>query len=180
MSFYSYIRNIILFGAAVILIGCGTSINQNFFRLGLEQELPLKKLDNYWLSNYHLSDDAEAKFRIPGAGNLLIAEYSQTDYEYADTTEKIFKIYPDLVYRIYTDLPIELSPDSLDIAGKSICHLVGRFDLRDYLKIYRCGEGYLVIDTVKGSRIKVRLSGTYYNTAGDSLVFRGSISAKRK
>jgi len=160
---------------------CGKGyFRSDFFMITEKSVEKLRPVENYYLEDTHLIDDVERRFQIAGAGNLLIASYIHPDPEVLDTALRIFEFTPDLEYRLYIDLPVELEVDSLDIAGKSICFIVGQYELRDYLKTFRCGEGYLAIDSIKKQKLFTRLNGIYYNSAGDSLLFRGKITAPGK
>lgn len=166
---------------AVMTISCGRGYFKSDFYLITDRAVEkLRPVDNYYLPETHLVDDPAQRFQIAGAGNLLVASYLRPDPETVDTTMHIVEVRPDLKYRIYTDLPVDLKNDSLDIAGKSLCFLVGQYEVANYLKTYRCGEGFLIIDSVGKDKLYSRLSGLYYNTGGDSLFFRGSITAIRR
>ncbi len=166
---------------AVLIISCGGKYLKSDFYLITDRAVEqLRRIEDYYLADTHLVDDPAQRFQIAGAGNLLIASYVRPDPETIDTALHVIEVQPNLEYRIYTDLPVDLRIDSLDIAGKSLCFMVGQYELADYLKTYRCGEGYLTIDSIRKGMLYTRLSGLYYNTAGDSLYFRGNIVARQR
>ncbi|GEM_PF-2104604 len=177
------IKKEIPFFAVIFILLCSCSgkvYHSDFFLITEQKPEKIRSGEHRIFSNYQLSENPERQFRSAGTGNLLAATYSRIDLSRVDTALSFIQMSPELGYRLYAELPAEMKPESLDIAGKSLCHLVGRYDSPDYLKIYRCGEGYLVIDTLKSNKAIMRLKGSYYNSAGDSLKFSGRIAAKRE
>jgi hypothetical protein len=117
---------------------------------------------------------------MSGRGNVLVTDQSSKDPGGEEIGTGLIKVVRETTYRIYVALPEDIVEDSINITDQSICRVIGLYDLEDDLKHYVCDEGYVKIDSVKSSRFHAYLSGRYYNTRRDSLIFEGDLSVKRR
>ncbi|MCX6826685.1 MAG: hypothetical protein NTV06_05390 [candidate division Zixibacteria bacterium] len=145
---------------------------------GVVREAQIKT--SYYMDGYRISDKPEEILLASGQGTIMITEQILSDQAQGTLSAEIFKIEPEINYRIAVSLPEKVSRDSLNINGRSLCQLIGRFNLPDSLKMYYCHQGYILIDSVKATQFFAILSGKYFNSKNDSLEFSGQFWIKKK
>lgn len=150
------------------------------YQIGEESRLRLDYIDSYWLENFTLSLSSDTDPLMPGEGNVLICNQRRTDPDRGEIQTGLIKAVGEINYRIYVALPQNITTGSLDLQKKSICRIIGMYELDDRIKHYDCREGYLKIDTVKTSRFHAQMYGKYFNYKNDSLVFEGDLNVKRR
>ena len=164
----------------VISISCRSRLKPVVYEIRGESRHQLSTRNSYYMENYRLVDTTAGNPLKAGSGNLLVAELIIAPPDRKEISTGLIKAVGEMEYRVYIALPAEISPDSLDIAGQSVCRIIGLYELTDSLTHYVCAEGYLKIDTVKSSRFHAILSGKYHNVMDDSLRIDGDLSVTRK
>jgi hypothetical protein len=150
------------------------------YQVGEESRTKLEYVDSYWMDNFTLSQVETGDPLMPGEGKILICNQKRYDPDLAEIETGLFKATGEINYRIYVDLPENITTGSLNLKNKSICRIIGLYELDDRLKNYECREGYLKIDTVKSNRFHAQLYGKYFNYKNDSLVFDGDMNVVHK
>jgi hypothetical protein len=163
-----------------VLTGCQSRLAQNIYEIRFESKVPLKTERSYYLSNAILKDRPDSEPIAAGKGNILVAHLKAPEPKRDEYNLGFMKAVAEIEYRIFAEIPSPIMAESLNIADKSICRLIGLFDLNDNLKRYYCRDGYLLIDSVKSSKFYARIHGAYYNFQNDSLVIDGNLVVKKK
>ncbi len=159
---------------------CRHRLRPQLYQIENNSRIRLEQSDCYYSTGFRLSDKPDSIAFIPGVGNLLITNQTLTDTAQVYFPAGIMSVDKKITYRIYIDLPEKLTQDSLDITDRSICHIIGQYELDEKLKMYYCRRGYLLIDSLKRSGFYGILSAQYQNRQGDTLVFEGNMKVKRK
>jgi hypothetical protein len=154
--------------------------NLRFYVTRGESRQLSKPEGSYYLENYVISSRPQDNLLALGDGKVLITNQSVPDPEQKELQAGWILTQGSLTYRIAATLPQTIVRDSLNLAGRSICQIIGQFNLPDSLRIYNCREGYLLVDSVKSSKFFAILSGKYYNVNNDSLIFSGQLKVKKK
>lgn len=164
----------------MLLASCGQRLGPVLYQIRGEARQGLIPESSYSRDGFTLTDTYDANPLRPGRGKILVTNQIATDIDRADINIGLIKAVGEICYRIYVILPEEIVKDSLGIADRSICRIIGMYELADSLRHYVCRDGYLKIDTVKSSRFHAWFSGSYYNVNNDSLIFNGDLNVKRK
>jgi hypothetical protein len=159
---------------------CRNRLQPQLYYLEQDSRVKLTKSDCYYVEGMQLSNSPDSMDMISGAGNLLITNQDFYDSSQVYFPGAILSVDRKLTYRIFINLPAQLSHDSLDIADHSVCRIIGLYELDDAIKMYHCREGYLLIDSVRRSSFYGDLSAVYFNNQGDSLKFTGDMKVRRK
>jgi hypothetical protein len=170
----------IALGIFLILLSCRSRLRPKMFQVEENSRLKLDYVDSYWMDNFALSLSAEADPLSPGVGKVLISNQRRANPDRGEIETGLISAVAEINYRIYIDLPQNITTGSMDLKNKSICRLIGMFELDDRIKHYECREGFLKIDTVKSSRFHAQMYGKYFNYKNDSLVFEGDLNVKQK
>jgi hypothetical protein len=171
---------LVIIGVLAVIMSCHSRLKPRLYQVGEESRLRLEYVDSYWLDNFTLSRAEEGDPLIPGEGKVLICNQKRTDPNQAEIETGLLTAVGEINYRIYVDLPDKITTGSLNLKNKSICRIIGMYEIDDRVKHYECREGYLKIDTVKTNRFHAQLYGKYFNYKNDSLVFDGDLNVKEK
>lgn len=163
-----------------ILISCRSRLKPNMYQIEENSRLKLDYIDSYYLENFTISLSEKSEPLIPAEGKVLISNQKRIDPDNIEIETGLMSALGEINYRIYVALPKNITTGKLDLKNKSICRIIGMYDLENRLKHYECREGYLKIDTVKSSRFHAYLYGKYFNYKNDSLVFDGDLNVKEK
>lgn len=173
----------LIFAAIVILVlvsSCRHRLRPILYKVEGGDRLTLDLENCYYMDGFTLSSVFRANPLTPGRGKVLVTNHSIKDPGREEIRIGLIKAVGEIMYRIYVALPEDIAEDSINIAGKSVCYIIGLYDLDDNIKHYLCNEGYLKIDSVRSSRFHAFLSGKYYNIEKDSLIFEGDLNVKRR
>ncbi|UCD17217.1 MAG: hypothetical protein JSV44_12320 [Candidatus Zixiibacteriota bacterium] len=162
------------------LIACGHRLKPKLYQVHDNRGILLKNIDSYYLDGFRLSRNLDSAAIIKGNGNILVANYIGPDSGQIFIAAKVISVDQTVKYRLYVELPSAIKQDSIDIEDKSICHIIGRYDLEERLRQYECCLGYLLVDSVKKSSFYGILAATYVNPMNDTLKFKGDLKALRK
>ncbi len=175
------IKTIILIGFVFILaLSCKSRLQPRLYQVGESISFLLKEVESFYRPGYILTDEPQTSYIRPGDGTVLVAKRIGPSAGELQTLGKVFTVEEKTAYQIMVELPTSIRRDSLDLRGRSICRLEGRFDVDEQLRIYRCMQGFMVIDTVWTSSFRGRLSGIYVNPENDTLIFEGDLKARRR
>jgi hypothetical protein len=175
------IRTIVIFLFSILIISsCQSKYHLHFYKIDEQSRQELVPENCSYLANYRIASPLTSTIIAPGRGNLLITNQSGIDPRQKELTVDFFKTESKINYRLYANLPEIIQKDSLNMAGNSICWIIGNYDLPDSLKIYQCREGYLLIDSVKSQKFFAALHAKYFNISGDSLIFFGAMRPKKQ
>ena len=162
------------------LFSCKNRLKPRLYQISESKQFLLKETDSYYRHGFVLTDNPELSYIEPGDGTVLITRRVGPPGDEIKTLGKIFTVEAKTSYQILVGLPLRLDRDSLDLKGRSICRLEGQFNLDEGLRLYRCTEGYIALDSVWASSFRARLSGIYVNSENDTLVFDGDLKAGRR
>lgn len=175
------VRTFILIGLVPLLIlSCKNRLQPRLFQVSESKPYLLKEVETFYRSGYVLTDESRLSYIRPGDGLVLVAKRIGPPAGEIRTLGKVFTVEEKTAYQILVGLPTIIQKDSFDITERSLCRLEGRFDIEEHLRLYRCIEGFLAIDTVWTSSFRARLSGTYVNGENDTLLFEGDLKAARR
>ncbi|SYZ74723.1 hypothetical protein TRIP_C90351 [Candidatus Zixiibacteriota bacterium] len=161
-------------------ISCNTKYKLHFYKIDPGKKLELQNEKTYFLKGYVLAKAGSENIITAGRGTMLITDQSMTDPEMEDIPSGLLTTSGKINFRIFAQLPADLKNDSLNLAGNSICQIVGQYNRAESLKIFDCTEGFILIDSVKSNKFFASLSGKYFNIEKDSLVFQGEMKPREK
>lgn len=172
----------ILFGllATLCLTSCKNRLQPRLYQEVESKKLFLPEIDTYYKSGFVMGNDPDLSYMQTGRGTVMIVERQGPTESEIKIFRNIFSVNEKLSYKFIFDLPFELNVDSIPLAGKSICRLIGRYELEEKQRIYECVSGDIVIDTVWNTALRARVNGVYVNAADDSLKFSGDVKARRR
>lgn len=176
-------KTIILFLLTVLVafsISCRTRLRPKLYIINETLKQPLDLKQSYYLNNFSLKTTPGGSPLVSGSANVLVSNQSMTNPGDDIIETGLIKAVKEISYRLYVELPADIKVDSLNIMDKSICRIIGNYEVENQIKHYVCREGYLAIDTVKSSRFFARMYGKYFNSANDSLIFEGTLNVKQK
>nr|MBN2276572.1 hypothetical protein [candidate division Zixibacteria bacterium] len=163
-----------------LMAACRHGLKPVVYRVMNNERRSLGTEDTYYLSRFEMTDRKAANPIQPGRGNVLVTNQSYVNPDAEELNTGLILAVSEINYRIYISLPDQIQAESLDIASRSICRIIGLYDLPDSLRHYECIEGFLKIDTVKSSRFHARVAGIYLNPVNDTLSFDGDLNASRR
>ncbi|PKK82238.1 MAG: hypothetical protein CVT49_14790 [candidate division Zixibacteria bacterium HGW-Zixibacteria-1] len=163
-----------------VAISCRTRLKPILFELDGENRVTLNQKETWYQVGYDLYNTATGNPLVKGDGIILVSSQYARHPERNEIQTGLFKSAGEIEYRLFIPLLFINEGDSLDIGGKSVCRLIGLYEMADSLKHYDCRQGYLKIDTVKSSRFSAYMSGKYFNSENDSLVLEGRLNAVKK
>jgi hypothetical protein len=172
----------IIFLSLILLFatGCHPKYYTHFFRTdeGINRELMAE--ESYYVEGFRISEQPLENLIVPGSGNVLVTNQSMAVPGAKELMTEFLTVKERMTFRLAADIPGEIKKDSLNIKDQSICQIIGLFNLPDSLRLYRCREGYLLIDSVKSSKFFATISARYFNINSDSLSFSGSLWIKKR
>lgn len=174
------LRLILCFMIILTLIGCRSRFAPKFYKIDGKGQKLLNKTDVYFLEQMTLADPSETAPIKPGNGNVLIIGHADVDPELQEIDAGLITAVGEIEYRIYVDLPPTITVDSADIVDRSVCRLIGLYNLPEEQRRYTCHEGFMVIDTVRSRLTCGYLYGHYININNDTLSFEGRFRARLK
>ncbi len=164
----------------LLMFSCKNRLKPRLYQIDESKQFPLKETDSYYRHGFILSDNAELSYIAPGDGTVLFTRRVGPTGDEIKTLGNVFSVESKTAYQILVGLPFRLDRDSLDLKGRSLCRLEGQFNLEEGLRLYRCTEGFIAIDSLWASSFRARLSGIYVNSENDTLVFDGDLKAGRR
>ncbi len=170
----------IALGIFLVLLSCRSRLKPKMYQVEEESRLKLEYIDSYWMDNFALSLSSESDPLSSGEGKVLISNQRRANPDRGEIRTGLISAVGEINYRIYVALPQNITTGSMDLKKKSICRIIGMYELDDRIKHYECREGYLKIDTVKSSRFHAQMYGKYFNYKNDSLIFEGDLNVKQK
>jgi hypothetical protein len=171
---------ILCFLIILTLVACRSRFAPKFYKIDGEEKKLLNRSDIYFLNQMTLTDPSETGPIKPGNGNVLIIGHADVDPELQEIDAGLITAVGEIEYRIYVDLPPTISIDSVDIVDRSVCRLIGLYNLPEEQRRYACHEGFMVIDTVRSRLTCGYLYGQYVNINNDTLSFEGRFRARLK
>ncbi len=165
---------------SLTLFSCKNRLKPRLYQISESKRYLLKETDTFYRHGFVLTDNPELSYIEPGDGTVLFARRVGPKGDEIKTLGNVFSVESKTSYRVLVGLPLRLDRDSLDLRGRSLCRLEGQFNLDEGLRLYRCTEGYIVLDSVWTSSFRARLSGIYVNSERDTLVFDGDLKAGRR
>ena len=162
------------------LISCRSRLQPTLYEILDSGKRELVRNDTYYQTGFELNDDYARSAVRPGSGIVMVTSQSAKNTEKDEVSTGLIKAVGEIEYRLYVYLPFINQDDSLDISGKSICRLIGFYEIADSLKHFSCREGFIKVDSVKSSRFNAFLSGKFFNRHNDSLLFEGFLKAEQK
>ncbi len=164
----------------IVSVSCQNKYRPRFYIIqeAARQELALE--NSYFMQGYIISPNPGKNLMVPGAGAVVVTNQKSTHPGKIDLPAGLMTVEGEINHRIVIAIPETPVKDSLNIAGHSLCQLIGRYELPDSLNLYYCREGYMKIDSAKSSGFFAFLSGKYFNVKNDSLQFSGELRVKKK
>jgi len=162
------------------VVSCRTRLKSILYEVNDESRLGLVHDETYYQTGFELNDNYEQNAMKYGSGIVMTSVQKATHPESGELITGLLKAVGEIEYRLYVHLPFINQGDSIDLAGNSICRLIGLYQFDDSLKHYSCREGFIRIDTAKSARFHAYLSGKYFNISNDSLILEGDLSARLK
>jgi len=175
----TYLPAVVLF-TALIIPGCRHGLKPVVYRVSESGRTDLSSGETYFMQGYILGRKNATNPIEPGEGTVLISNQSMVNPKQEEINTGLILSVGEINYRFYFSLPQQIKKDSIAIGGESLCRIIGMYELPDSVRNFECQDGFIRIDTVKSSRISAVFSGTYQNSLADTLIFEGSIGAKKK
>jgi hypothetical protein len=169
-----------IFAIIAITLTCRGRLSPVLYQIEGESRSALKVDESYYLTGYDLSMSPDTDPVVIGRGNILITNQYREEPGKEIIETGLIKAVGEITYRIYAALPEDIAIGSMELAGKSVCRIIGMYELSEDIRHYVCHEGTLAIDTVKTSRFRAHIYGKYYNTNNDSLIFDGDLNVKKQ
>lgn len=145
-----------------------------------DERRKVKVEEKEFFPNMVLNDPYADLKLLEGEGNCLIITIG-TRGETVETDRirnLVFEYDEYLKKRIYLQLPGDLRPMSINLAGKSFIQLLGRYDQPADSKIFVPQTGTLVIDSLVDDKLFARLDGQYAANTGETVAFDGRFKIK--
>ena len=174
-------NGLIIFIIGLICISCTYQhrLRPKFYRVERDYQQELVSRESYYLDGFSIRDAYDANPLTPDGARVLVTYQTALSSDSGRIDFGILSVPGEIGYRIYVELPEVTGKDSIGITGRSICRIIGLYEMADSLKHFRCTDGYLLIDTVKANRFTAYLSARYLNVVRDSLAFRGRLDVQR-
>jgi len=167
---------VIILLTCLSIIACRHRLKPKMYQINEGREVLMTTNESYYYKNLHLLLDSATM--IPGENIVLVASHTLDDTGRTYITGNVISFDEKNTYRLYVELPAQLQRDSLDIAGKSVCRLAGKYDLANEMRTYICRKGFALIDSVRTKWFYAALSGFYVNAVNDTLQFRGDLKVR--
>lgn len=81
--------------------------------------------------------------------------------------------------QLYMEVPPDFGPDTAVLAGNSIVHLLGRYELPIEERIFLPKEGFYILDSIADDAVFFSVDGTFANKSGELLRFDGKVKIDR-
>lgn len=171
---------IIIIAALVLFaaVSCNNRLRPILYEINGENRLHLSHNETYYQIGHELNHRHDLRPLRDGDMIVLTTIQNAVHPEQSEVATGLITAIGEIEYRLYAAIPFINEGDSLDIAGNSICRLIGFYETADSLKHYECREGYIKIDSVRSSRFHAFLSGKYFNLRNDSLLFDGDLNVR--
>ncbi|MFH2035282.1 MAG: hypothetical protein ABIJ45_02675 [Candidatus Zixiibacteriota bacterium] len=170
---------VILISISLLILSCTSRLRTEVYKYVENQKYKLANGDNYYVNGYQLSFDSPLRPISRGSRALVIINQTTAGQTQIIKTGMIQSdLYAE--YRILFELPQASTVDSVSLINKSICNIIGEYEIDTELRQYYCREGYFKIDSVKMSRLFGTFKSLYINSENDSLKFGGSLNITKK
>lgn len=77
--------------------------------------------------------------------------------------------------QLYMEVPPNASSDTTVLAGKSLVHLLGRYELPIEERIFLPKEGFFTLDSITDEALFFSVDGIFANKSGEQLRFDGEV-----
>jgi hypothetical protein len=161
-----------------LMTGCVSRYHIDLYLLEGEGRTKVKVEKTEFAIDAVLGDLMSTDKLVPGDGNCLILITGSRGRTLDPETKDLVRYDRYLRYRIFLQLPTDVTPGTISLADNSLVQQMGRYELAAEDKLYFPLAGTLVIDSLPGKRLFGTLNGRFENHLGDTVGFNGQFKAK--
>ncbi|MDH3891100.1 MAG: hypothetical protein OEV49_08435 [candidate division Zixibacteria bacterium] len=82
--------------------------------------------------------------------------------------------------QFYMQVPSKADPDSTVLAGNTLVHLLGRYELSTEERVFLPKEGFYLLDSIADQSLYFSVDGTFANKGGEQLKFDGKVRVDKQ
>jgi hypothetical protein len=110
-----------------------------------------------------------------GSGHVAIVTIGTRRSQGVKSLWRGFAFDEYLRCQLYVEVPPDAGPDTTVLAGKSLVHLLGRYELPIEERVFLPKEGYYILDSITDEALFFSVDGTFANKSGELLRFDGKV-----
>lgn len=163
------------------LIGCSSRYRLNLAVIEGGEHRQVQVEQTQFARRAVLGDPRSETQILPGEGNCVIVIAGARKRTLTSAGKYEVLTYDDhLQYRLYVQLPANLSAGRLPLADYSFVQIMGRYELRQEEKFFTQATGTLVIDSLAHRRAFISIDGEFQNQSGATIEVKGEFKVKIK
>ena len=163
------------------LIGCSSRYRLNLAVIDGGEHRQVQVEQTQFARRAVLGDPRSESQILPGEGNCIIVAAGARKRSPTSAGKYEVLTYDEhLQYRLYIQLPANLSVGRLPLADHSFVQIMGRYELRHEEKLFAQASGTLVIDSLARRRAFISIDGQFQNQSGTTIGVKGEFKVKVK
>jgi len=167
--------------ATAVLCGCASRIRLDL-NVTADGETRRVNVEQTQFAPHTILGDPMSEVQIePGEANCVIVSASARGQRQNPSGKYEVLRYDELLqYRLFLQMPLELTADSWPLADRSFVQIMGRYELRKEEKLFTQSSGTIVIDSLSRNRAYMSVDGQFNNQSGATLAVKGKFRVKVK